>query len=81
MEWQWVSLEAALAIHNDQLLRHGGLAGVKDLGAVESALAAPRWKFSFSDPDNSVDAADLAATYAISLARNHGFSDGNKRTA
>jgi death-on-curing protein len=38
----WVIDELALAIHDEQLAEHGGLAGIRDLGAVQSALARPR---------------------------------------
>ena len=75
--WRWVAPEVVYAIHDRQLSEHGGLEGVRDQGAVESALARPRNLASYSDPD----AAALAAAYAFGLARNHGFADGNKRTA
>ena len=65
------------AVHDRQLAEHGGLDGVRDLGAVESALARPRNLAAYGDPD----AAALAASYAFGFARNHGFADGNKRTA
>ena len=65
------------AIHDRQLAEHGGLSGVKDVGAIEAALARPRNRASYGDPD----AANLATAYAFGLARNHGFADGNKRTA
>ena len=47
------------------------------MGAVESALSRPKNLAGYGDPD----ASDLAAAYAFGLAENHGFSDGNKRTA
>jgi death-on-curing protein len=47
------------------------------LGLVESALARPENLHSYGSPD----AADLAAAYLFGLANNHGFADGNKRTA
>ncbi len=75
--WRWVSAQVVQAIHDRQLAEHGGLDGVRDDGAVLSALAGPENLFAYG----SVDAADLAAAYAYGLARNHGFSDGNKRTA
>lgn len=75
--WRWVAADVIHAIHDRQLAEHGGLAGLRDLGAVESALARPGNLAAYGDPD----AADLAAAYAFSLARNHGFADGNKRTA
>ena len=65
------------AVHDRQLAEHGGLDGVRDLGAVESALARPRNASAYGDDD----IAALAASYAYGFARNHGFNDGNKRTA
>ena len=65
------------AIHDRQLAEHGGKDGVRDAGAIESALARPINKAAYQDSD----AAGLAAANAYGLARNHGFSDGNKRTA
>jgi death-on-curing protein len=75
--WRWVGLAVVHAIHDRQLAEHGGLPGVRDLGAVESALARPQNLATYGEPD----AADLAAAYAYGLAHNHGFADGNKRTA
>ncbi len=76
-EWRWIAAVTIQAIHDRQLADHGGLDGVRDAGAIESALAHPRNLANYGDPD----AADLAAAYAFGLARNHGFADGNKRTA
>jgi len=75
--WRWVSIEVALAIHDRQLAEHGGPTGMRDRGAVESALARPRNLAAYGEPD----AASLAAALLYGLARNHGFVDGNKRTA
>ena len=75
--WRWIGIQLVHAIHDRQLSEHGGLPGVRDEGAVESALARPQNLAAYGDPD----AAALAAAYAYGLARNHGFSDGNKRTA
>jgi death on curing protein len=75
--WRWVPLNVVLAIHDRQIAEHGGLGGVRDLGLVESALARPENLKSYGNPD----AADLAAAYLFGLAHNHGFADGNKRTA
>ena len=77
MAWRWVSADVVFAIHDRQLAEHGGLDGMRDRGAVESALARPQNLTAYGDPD----AADLAAAYAYGIARNHGFADGNKRTA
>ena len=77
MTWRWVEADVAFAIHDRQLAEHGGLDGVRDRGAVESALARPQNLAAYGAPD----AADLAAAYAYGLERNHGFADGNIRTA
>ena len=76
-EWRWVSPSLVYAVHDMQLDRHGGLSGLRSKDAVEAALARPRVLFFYGAPDVS----DLAASYAYGLARSHGFSDGNKRTA
>ena len=75
--WRWVDVSVVLAIHDRQLGEHGGADGIRDLGLVESALARPVNLATCANPD----AAELAAAYAWGLARNHGFVDGNKRTA
>ncbi len=66
-----------IAVHEYQLAEHGGLDGVRDAGLVESALARPQNLAAYGDPD----AAALAAAYTYGLVKNHGFADGNKRTA
>lgn len=75
--WIWVDLAVALAAHDEQLAEHGGARGVRDRGMLESAMARPLNLVAYGDPD----AADLAASYAYGIARNHPFVDGNKRTA
>ncbi|HEY7580208.1 MAG TPA: type II toxin-antitoxin system death-on-curing family toxin [Acetobacteraceae bacterium] len=73
----WLSRELILAIHDEQLAEHGGSAGLRDEGLLESALARPLDRAGYDDPD----IAELAAVYAIGIVRNHPFVDGNKRTA
>ena len=75
--WAWIPLDAVLAIHDEQIATHGGIPGVRDLGVIESGLARPRNLLAYGTPD----AAALAAAYTFGLCRNHGFFDGNKRTA
>jgi len=75
--WKWVTIEVVLAIHDRQLAEHGGGPGTRDRGLVESALAGPQQLAAYGNPDG----AALAAAYAIGLVKNHGFVDGNKRTA
>ena len=75
--WRWIGEAVVLAIHDAQLAEHGGMAGVRDRTLVQSALARPRNLAAYGTPN----IADLAAAYAYGLANNHGFIDGNKRTA
>ena len=76
-DWKWIDQEVVLAIHDQQIAEHGGANGVRDMGLIESALARPRNLASYSVSD----VFELAAEYGYGIARNHGFIDGNKRTA
>ena len=73
----WLTLDQITAAHTKQIRHFGGPSGVRDAGALESALARPMNKFHFGE----TDLAALAAAYAFGLARNHAFVDGNKRIA
>lgn len=75
----WLNQRLVLALHDRQLAEHGGSTGVRDDNLLESALARPQQLHAYGDP--RPDLADLAATLAFGLARNHPFVDGNKRTA
>ena len=75
--WRWIDSSAVHAIHDRQLSEHGGLDGVRDAGAIESALARPRNLADYGQPD----AADLAAAYSYDMVKNRGYADGSKRTA
>jgi death-on-curing protein len=75
--WVWIDPAVILALHDEQLAEHGGAAGVRDAGLLESAMARPRNLALYGQPD----ACELAASYAFGLARNHPFVDGNKRSA
>ena len=66
----------ALAIHDAQIAEHGGVAGVRDLGLLESALARPRNAASY---ESNAAIPQLAALYALGVIRDHPFIDGNKR--
>ncbi|MEP7212853.1 MAG: type II toxin-antitoxin system death-on-curing family toxin [Acidobacteriota bacterium] len=74
---EWIDRDVALAYHNLQIAEHGGAAGVRDIGLLESALARPRNLHAY-EPD--ADLASLAAAYAFGIIQNHPFVDGNKRT-
>ncbi|MEH6716926.1 type II toxin-antitoxin system death-on-curing family toxin [Parasphingorhabdus flavimaris] len=73
----WLDAEIALAIHDRQLAEHGGPSGIRDHGLLESALAKPVNTWGYGEDDLCA----LAAAYAFGVARNHPFTDGNKRTA
>mgnify|MGYP001468107481 FL=1 len=73
----WLESDVAFAIHDRQLAEHGGGTGVRDTGALESALARPVNRWAYGEDDLCA----LAAAYAFGVARNHPFADGNKRTA
>ena len=73
----WLTRRIILDIHDEQLREHGGASGVRDEGLLESALARPLNLAAYGEPDT----AELAACYAIAIARNHPFIDGNKRAA
>jgi death-on-curing protein len=75
----WIDKDLVLAIHDRQLAEHGGRGGVRDETLLESALARPQQRHACGSPPP--DLADLAASVAFGLARNHPFVDGNKRTA
>lgn len=73
---KWLSREAVEAMHHEQPAEHGGLPGLKDEKALEAALARPLHKAAYGE----TDVMALAAAYLYGIARNHPFSDGNKRT-
>jgi len=73
----WLARQLILAIHDEQLAEHGGAIGIRDEGLLDSALARPLNRAWYGDPD----LAELGALYAIAIARNPPFVDGNKRTA
>ena len=77
MSFRWVEKAVVLAIHDQQIAEHGGASGIRDIGLIESALARPQHLIAYG----SADIHDLAAAYGHGIARNHGFIDGNKRTA
>ena len=77
MNWCRVDRRALLLLHDESLAEHGGSAGLRDEGLLESALARARNLAAYEAPD----VADLAAAYGVGLAKNHPFVDGNKRAA
>ena len=71
---EYVTLIEALTFHADQIQRYGGDEGIRDPGALESALFRPQTGYY-------QDLIEEAAALWESMAQNHPFIDGNKRTA
>src|SRR3989337_1694300 len=74
----WVERIVLDAVHLDQLREHGGLPGIRDENALESAVARPRQRWHYRP---SSDLTTLAAAYGWGLVRSHPYQDGNKRIA
>ena len=70
----YLILAEVLAIHEDQIARYGGSAGIRDRGLLEAALFRPQTGYY-------ADLVEEAAALWESLSQNHPFVDGNKRTA
>ena len=75
-EPRWLSRLVVDAVQNEQLREHGGLPGIRDENALESALARPQQKWHYAE---KTDIATLAAAYGLGLVKNHPYRDGNKR--
>lgn len=71
----WVDRTLILAIHDEQIARHGGASGLRDEVLRESALLRPLNRAGYGEPD----VVELGALYALAIAHNHPFIDGNKR--
>jgi death on curing protein len=75
-EPRWISKKALLLLHEESIAEFGGMRGLRDQGLLDSALARPQNLHAYN-AESTV--ADLAASYAFGLAKNHAFVDGNKR--
>lgn len=78
---RWIDKRALLHLHAESLAEHGGAAGLRDEGLLDSALARPLNRLAYADESSACDLAELAAAYAAGIAQNHPFVDGNKRAA
>jgi death-on-curing protein len=72
----WIEDDLVIAIHDRQLVEHGGAEGLRDESLLHSALGRPLHHFTYE----SSDMIDLAAKYTAGIVQNHPFVDGNKRT-
>jgi death-on-curing protein len=75
---RYLTLIEVLNLHRQIIEQSGGALGVRDLGALESALAQPRMTFGGEDLYPTL--VDKAAAVGFSIVMNHPFVDGNKRT-
>ena len=73
----WLEPATVQVMHRMVIAAHGGLAGLRDGALLESAVSRPRNRWLYEQ----APLADLAASLAFGLARNHAFIDGNKRVA
>jgi death-on-curing protein len=73
----FLSLDEVLEIHEQQIDRYGGSAGLRDAAGLESAVATPQATYGGVFLHTSVPA--MAAAYLFHLCQNHAFIDGNKR--
>jgi death-on-curing protein len=76
-EPRFLTLELVMMIHRQSLVEHGGIDGVRDRGAVESALASAQNTWLY----RGGDLFEIAAPYTFHIAESQAFFDGNKRTA
>lgn len=74
---KFVDKSSVLIIHHKLIERYGGIHGLRDEGALESAINAAENRYNYE----TEDLAKLAATYAFHLSQAHAFLDGNKRIA
>ena len=75
---RYLSLVEILELHRHIMAATGGDRGVRDIGALESAVSQPR--LTFDKADLYPDVVSKAAVLCFSLIMNHPFIDGNKRT-
>lgn len=74
---RFLTLSEVLELHRLLIIQFGGSLGLRDPGALESAVAQPHMTFGGEDLYPAL--ADKAAALGFSLVRNHPFLDGNKR--
>lgn len=74
---RYLTFAEVLELHQSVLEQWGGASGIRDINALESAIAQPRQ--SFGGADLYPDLASKAAALCFSLVLNHPFIDGNKQ--
>ena len=74
---RYLTLAEVLELHRRVTAQTGGAWGVRDLGALESAIAQPR--VTYAGEDLYTTLVEKAVALGFSLIGNHPFVDGNKR--
>lgn len=75
---RYLRLSEVLEIYRQVMKQTDGAIGVRDIGALESAVAQPQMTFGGKDLYPTI--IDKAAALGFSIIQNHPFIDGNKRT-
>lgn len=75
----FLTLSEVLELHQEEIVRYGGVDGIRDIHLLESAVSQP--EATFGGVYLHEDLFHMAAAYTFHLAQNHPFLDGNKRTA
>lgn len=75
---KWLTTAIVTAIHDEAIYEFGGLAGIREIGLLESALDRPRNRLAYGPKSTPFE---LAAPLCAGITKNHPFIDGNKRTA
>ena len=77
MDPVFLSLSEVLEIHQDQVTRYGGAAGIRDMELLKSARGIP--SATYGGRFLHTDIHEMAAGYLFHLVKDHPFIDGNKR--
>jgi death-on-curing protein len=72
----FLEFEQIVLINKIVIQKWGGLFGIRDKTLIESAISNPQNLFFYQ----ATDIYTIASSYAVSIIKNHGFFDGNKRT-
>ena len=78
-EINFLSIDQVLELHKQSIEAHGGDAGLRDRGLLESAVAMPAARFGGEFLHQNM--TEMAAAYLFHISKNHAFVDGNKRTS
>lgn len=77
MDFDFLTVDDVLQIHENQIALYGGAVGLRDAGLLASAVETAR--VTFDGQLLHSDAVEIAAAYLYHIVQNHPFIDGNKR--